>query len=92
MSFPNPVPSEQEELDQILKDIDEGCCVGEWTETGEPKIYSDGQILFSRSSDGTSCFAVEKHFVDQLLNAGQLKYEDESDSSGKQRRRIYMVT
>lgn len=51
MDFPEAGLTEQEEIKQILEDIDDGCCVGEFSETGE--IRREEQALFQR--DGLCC-------------------------------------
>jgi len=90
MEIGGPDLSDEEEMDQILKEAEGGDLVGEWSETGEPTLYNDGQMVFNRKSDGSLCFGVEKHFVDQLLKAGRLNYTEETGANGD-RRRIYSV-
>jgi hypothetical protein len=88
VNFPEPDLSEQEEMDQALQDIEGGCCVGEFSETGEVKL--DRQMLFGR--DGLSCSDIETELLDRLIRHGLVTFENEPHPTLKGlRRRIYKV-
>ncbi len=89
MDFPEAGLTEQEENEQILEDIDGGCCVGEFSETGE--IRREEQALFHR--DGLCCSDIRTEILDRLLRDGQVTFEEEMHPTLKgDRRRIYRVT
>jgi hypothetical protein len=86
VDFPEADLTEQEEIDQALRDIDNGCCVGEFTETGE--VTLDRQTLFGH--DGVSCSDIETELLDRLIRDGQVTFEEQPHPTLKgSRRRIY---
>ena len=88
MDFPEADLSEQEEIDQTLQDIEGGCCVGEFTETGEVKL--ERQALFGR--DRLRCLDIETELLDRLIRDGLVTFENEPHPTLKgTRRRIYKV-
>ncbi len=66
MDFPEADLTEQEEIDQVLQDIESGCCVGEFIETGE--VEPEVQILFGR--DGLACSTIETELLNGLIQRG----------------------
>ena len=91
MDFPEPDnTTEEEEIDEILRNIRDGCCLGEGSETGAP---SSSQVSFYRFSDGTRCFDAPKELIDRLLNEKQLTYKEEPYPERPDfRRRVYDLT
>ena len=88
MDFPEADPTEQEEIDQILQDIADGCCVGEFTETGEVRL--ERQTLFGR--DDLPCSDIETELLDRLIRNGLVTFnEGPHPTLNKSRRRIYKV-
>jgi len=88
VDFPEADLSEQEEIEQVLQDIENGCCVGEFTETGE--VGLEVQLLFGR--DGLACSKIETELLDRLIQRGLVTFKEESHPTLKgTRRRIYTV-
>jgi len=88
VNFPEADLTEQEEIDQALQDIEGGCCIGEFTATGEVTLAR--QTLFGH--DGVPCSDIETELLDRLIREGQVSFEDEPHPTLKgTRRRIYRV-
>jgi hypothetical protein len=92
MDFETEDQTEEEELEQILKDIDEGSRLGDFSETGEPPVYNGDQVQLYRASDGTPSFTADKRLLDQLLAENRLEFRTEQSSSNpKLQRRVYKL-
>ena len=88
VDFPEADLTEQEEIDQVLQDIENGCCVGEFTETGEVRL--ERQTLFGR--DELPCSDIETKLLDGLVRDGLVTFEEELHPTlNGDRRRIYRV-
>lgn len=88
VDFPEAGLTEQEEIDQILQDIEGGCCVGEFSETGE--IRREEQTLFGRN--GLPCSDIKTELLNRLVREGLLTVTEEKHPTLEgNRRRVYGV-
>jgi hypothetical protein len=88
VDFPEEGLTEQEEIGQLLDDIERGCCVGEFSETGA--IKQEEQTLFGH--DGLPCSDVRTELLDKLVREGRLTVSEELHPTIQgSRRRIYSV-
>lgn len=88
MDFPEADLTEQEEIAEDLQNIEDGCCVGEFTETG--RVTLNRQTLFGR--DGLPCSDIDTELLDRLISDGLVSFEDEPHPTLKGTgRRIYRV-
>ena len=88
MDFPEPDLTEQEEIDQILDDIERGCCKGEFSESGEIKREEQTQF----GPDDHPRTNVPTDLLDRLVREGLVTVEEEMHPTVEgDRRRIYRV-
>jgi len=81
-------PSEEKQLEELITAIHDGCCVGEFSITGE--IHADEQMLWSRL--GASSQAVRTALLDQLVSDHLVSFSEEAHSFNLgERRRVYYV-
>lgn len=86
MNFSEPDLTEQEEIGQVLKDIEHGCCVGEFSETGH--VTREEQTLFDRN--GFPCSDIRTDMLDRLIEDGRVTFDEEPHPTIEgERRRIY---
>lgn len=74
--------------EELIKAIHDGCCVGEFSTTGE--THSDEHMLSSRL--GGSSRAVRTALLDQLASERQVLFKEEAHSFNLgERRRVYYI-
>lgn len=89
MDYPAPDPTEQEQIEEILAEIERGCCLGDFSETGA--ITWREQPLY-RTSDGTTCFDVSTELLERLVEDRRVTYTVEPHPAQQQlKRRVYRV-
>jgi hypothetical protein len=92
MDFEPPVPTEEEDIEQALKDIDCGCCLGEASYEPTGEIFRRELMLF-RESDGSSCFDIPKELLDRMISEGRLTFEvEQCPQRSDLWRRVYRLT